>query len=115
MKSDGQKYFFTLLMPPIELWSLEVISIMLSVGVANYEDHCDSLELLHFQPPNATTCGEYICLFDQLAHGAVYDPEATSPCSFRTLSDTNTFLAPVDSFYDDRWRNLGADLGIYCF
>ncbi|KAI0383501.1 ABC-2 type transporter-domain-containing protein [Hypomontagnella monticulosa] len=84
-----------------------IISAMLSVGVANHEVHCDTLELLHFNPPEGATCGEYIDPFNQLAHGAIYNPEATSACNFCTLSNTNTFLASVDSFYSDRWRNFG--------
>ncbi|KAL7626532.1 Multidrug resistance protein [Parahypoxylon ruwenzoriense] len=84
-----------------------IISAMLAVGVANHEVRCDDIELLHFQPRQGQTCGEYIDLFNQQAHGAIYNPEATSVCNFCTLSNTNTFLASVDSFYGDRWRNLG--------
>ncbi|KAI0139473.1 ABC-2 type transporter-domain-containing protein [Hypoxylon sp. NC0597] len=84
-----------------------IISAMLSVGVANHEVHCDDLELLHFQPPPGETCGEYITPYKQQAFGAIYNPESTTNCNFCSLANTNTFLATVDSYYDDRWRNLG--------
>ncbi|KAI2776680.1 ABC-2 type transporter-domain-containing protein [Daldinia loculata] len=84
-----------------------IISAMLAVGVANHEVRCSTLELLHFQPPKGETCGQYIDPYNQVAFGAVYNPEATSNCNFCSLANTDTFLASVDSFYADRWRNLG--------
>ncbi|OTB07874.1 hypothetical protein M426DRAFT_8470 [Hypoxylon sp. CI-4A] len=84
-----------------------IIGAMLSVGVANHEVHCDDIELLHFQPRAGETCGQYMELYNQQAFGAVYNPEATDSCSFCSLQNTNTFLATVDTYYDDRWRNLG--------
>ncbi|KAI1390698.1 ABC-2 type transporter-domain-containing protein [Hypoxylon trugodes] len=84
-----------------------IISAMLSTGLANHEVQCDTIELLHFQPPPGQTCGDYMAPFNQVAFGAVYNPEATSACEFCSLSNTNTFLATVDTFYSDRWRNFG--------
>lgn len=84
-----------------------IISAMLAVGVANHEVRCSTLELLHFQPPKGETCGQYIDPYNQVAFGAIYNPEATSNCNFCSLANTNTFLASVDSFYVDRWHNLG--------
>ncbi|KAI0106740.1 ABC-2 type transporter-domain-containing protein [Daldinia grandis] len=84
-----------------------IIGAMLAVGVANHEVRCSTLELLHFQPPKGETCGQYIDPYNQVAFGAVYNPEATSDCNFCSLANTNTFLASVDSFYADRWRNTG--------
>ncbi|KAI2466733.1 ABC-2 type transporter-domain-containing protein [Annulohypoxylon bovei var. microspora] len=84
-----------------------VISAMLSVGVANHDVHCDDIELLSFQPPQGQTCGDYMAPYNSVAFGAVYNPDATSNCQFCSLSNTNVFLATVDSYYGDRWRNLG--------
>ncbi|KAI1102526.1 ABC-2 type transporter-domain-containing protein [Jackrogersella minutella] len=84
-----------------------IISAMLATGLANHEVICDTIELLHFQPPPGETCGTYIDPYNQVALGAVYNPDATSDCQFCSLSNTNIFLATIDTFYSDRWRNLG--------
>lgn len=84
-----------------------IISAMLSVGVANHSVQCDEIELLSFQPPPGQTCGDYMAPYNSVAFGAVYNPDATSNCQFCSLSNTNIFLATVDSYYGERWRNLG--------
>ncbi|KAI1093930.1 ABC-2 type transporter-domain-containing protein [Rostrohypoxylon terebratum] len=84
-----------------------IISAMLSVGVANHSVQCDEIELLSFQPPPGQTCGDYMTPYNSVAFGAVYNPDATSNCQFCSLSNTNIFLATVDSYYGERWRNLG--------
>ena len=43
----------------------------------------------------------------QLAGGAVSNPGATDLCEFCALATTDAFLASVDVFYVDRWRNFG--------
>jgi ABC-type multidrug transport system permease subunit len=39
--------------------------------------------------------------------GYLLDTNATTDCSFCSLSDTNTFLSQVSSYYSQRWRNFG--------
>lgn len=41
------------------------------------------------------------------AGGYLYDPLARTDCTFCVADSTNTFLASVNSFYDQRWRNFG--------
>jgi ABC-type multidrug transport system permease subunit len=84
-----------------------LVSAMLSVGVANTNVVCAANELLHFKPPNGTTCGDYMADYKAAFGGYLTDPSSTEQCSFCTISDTNTFLASVQSNYDDRWRNFG--------
>ena len=42
-----------------------------------------------------------------VAGGYLQNPNVTSDCSFCSLSDSNSFLASVNSHYSDRWRNFG--------
>lgn len=85
-----------------------LISALLSTGIANQAVECSSIELLTFHPPAGQTCGEYMAAYLAMAGGgALADPAATSSCAFCSLSTTNTFLASVSSYYDQRWRNFG--------
>ncbi|KIN00043.1 hypothetical protein OIDMADRAFT_126522 [Oidiodendron maius Zn] len=101
-----------------------LVSALLSTGVANNEVQCAPLEVLKLNPPIGQTCGEYLADFAQMAGGAIYNPAATTSCEYCSMASTNTFLASVFSFYDQRWRNFGlmlvyivfnafAALGIY--
>lgn len=84
-----------------------LISALISTGIANQEVHCSALELLSFSPPSGQTCGEYMSAWIAEAGGALSDPDATQSCEFCSISNTNTFLASVSSYYDQRWRNFG--------
>ncbi|KAF7532185.1 hypothetical protein G7054_g8168 [Neopestalotiopsis clavispora] len=84
-----------------------IIGAMLATGVANHEVACSSLEMLQFQPPAGQTCGAYMADYMAMAGGSLYDADATSACQFCSLASTNVFLASVNIFYDERWRNVG--------
>jgi ATP-binding cassette, subfamily G (WHITE), member 2, PDR len=84
-----------------------LISAFMSTGFANHKVTCSDLELLHFNPPAGQTCGQYMEPYMSVAGGAIYNPQATSACEFCTLADTNAYLATVDMYYHDRWRNIG--------
>ncbi|KAH8816616.1 ATP-binding cassette transporter [Xylogone sp. PMI_703] len=84
-----------------------LVSALLSVGVANNEVKCAPLELLTLNPPSGQTCGQYLNPFAEVAGGVVYNPSAAERCQYCSMASTNTFLASVFSFYDQRWRNFG--------
>lgn len=84
-----------------------LVSAMLSTGVANTAVVCAANEFMKFAPPNGTTCGEYLETYISTVGGYLQDASNTKECSYCTISDTNTFLASVQSSYDDRWRNFG--------
>ena len=84
-----------------------LISALISTGIANQSVQCSSLEYLTFSPPSGQTCGEYMSAWIAEAGGALADPNATQSCEFCSMSSTNTFLASVSSYYDQRWRNFG--------
>ena len=81
---------------------------LLSVGVANVDVKCDDYELLQFSPPSDMTCGQYMKPYLlEVGTGYLTDESATDTCSFCQISTTNAYLASVNSYYGDRWRNYG--------
>ena len=85
-----------------------LISGVLATGLANAEVKCSNVEILHFDPyPAGSTCGEYMKTYIDALGGYVTNPDATTDCGFCTIGDTNTFLASISSYYNQRWRNLG--------
>ncbi|KAI1635230.1 ABC-2 type transporter-domain-containing protein [Biscogniauxia mediterranea] len=81
-----------------------LVSAMLSTGIAEHDVKCTELELQVFQPRANETCAQYLAEFPA---GSLYNPDATSNCQFCSLASTDTFLASVDIYFSDRWRNLG--------
>lgn len=84
-----------------------LVSGMLSTAVANTDIVCADIEYLHFQPPSSQTCDQYMAPYISAVGGYLQNPSATRDCSFCTAHDTNMFLASVNSYYDQRWRNFG--------
>jgi ATP-binding cassette subfamily G (WHITE) protein 2 (PDR) len=92
-----------------------LISGMLSVGIANSPVVCAARELIQVSPPPGMTCQQYLEPYFEVAGGYVANPDATSNCNICSLSDTNTFLSSIGSFYDQRWRNLGIFISFIAF
>ncbi|KAH6666409.1 putative ABC transporter [Halenospora varia] len=83
-----------------------LIGGMLSTAVANTNVVCASNEYLHFSPTSGT-CADYMASYIDANKGYLLNPNATTDCSYCTISDTNTFLASVTSYYSQAWRNFG--------
>lgn len=84
------------------------ISGMLAAGVANVPVKCSSYEYVAFAPPSGKTCGEYMSDYIKyMGTGYLADSSATSRCEFCQFSKTNDFLASINTYYEDRWRNYG--------
>ncbi|KAJ5381155.1 uncharacterized protein N7496_003583 [Penicillium cataractarum] len=85
-----------------------LVSAMLSTGLSGADAICEKVEYLTFNPPFNQTCGEYLTPYIDMVHsGYVENPDATSDCSFCSVSKTDTFLAAIGSNFDDAWRNFG--------
>lgn len=84
-----------------------LVSAILSIGIANTEVKCSSLELLHFAAPSNTTCSTYMAPYIEEFGGYLVDPAARTECKFCVIADTNTFLNSFGVNYEDRWRNFG--------
>src|ERR1700753_1668826 len=80
---------------------------MLATGLANNEIVCAANEFLHFDPPSGKSCGQYMQPWISSLGGYVQNPNATTDCSFCTLSNTNSFLTAVNTSFNTRWRNYG--------
>ncbi|XAO22858.1 hypothetical protein I312_101633 [Cryptococcus bacillisporus CA1280] len=80
---------------------------MLSVAVANTNIVCADNELLSFNPPSGQTCGQYMSNFIAAAGGYLINENATTGCSFCSMSDTNAFLAQFSIYYSHKWRDFG--------
>lgn len=84
-----------------------MVSGMLSTGLANNQVQCAQNELIHMNPPQGQTCGEYMASYIAATGGYMQNPNDTSNCNFCAVKDTNTFLRSITSDYKDAWRNFG--------
>lgn len=88
---------------------------MLSTGLAGNAVFCLPRELVTFQPPLGQTCGQYMQPYLQTAGGYLIDSDASSNCQYCQIANTDTFLASVNSYYSQRWRNYGILLAFIFF
>lgn len=84
-----------------------LISGVLATGLANIDIDCADDELLRLEPPVNQTCGQYLFPYDKSSGGSVRNPSAKENCLYCPTETSNTFLASVNSYYADRWRNYG--------
>jgi len=84
-----------------------LVSAVLATGLANTNVICADNEYLHFDPQPGTTCATYMQQYIDNYGGYLQNPNATSDCSFCTISSTNTFLAAINTSYSQAWRNFG--------
>ncbi|SPJ75803.1 probable ABC1 transport protein [Fusarium torulosum] len=89
-----------------------VVEGLLGTSMANAAAGCEANELISFNAPNGTTCGEYMKSYLSDVGGYIVDSAATE-CQYCTLSDTNTFLASKSMRFENRWRDFGL-LWVYC-
>lgn len=84
-----------------------LVSGMLSTAVSGTNVTCSAIENLVFNPPANQTCFEYLNSYAMASGGRIQNPDATSACSYCQLSSTDTYLASVNSYWSDAWRNFG--------
>lgn len=89
-----------------------VVEGLMGTSMANTAAGCEVNELISFNSPNGTTCGEYMKSYLSDVGGYIIDSAATE-CQYCTLSDTNTFLASKSMSFENRWRDFGL-LWVYC-
>lgn len=90
-----------------------MVSGMLAVGVANTNVVCAANEFVRLKPPSNQTCGEYLATFVTATKGNLLNPGSTDECVYCPMSETNTYLAGVSSYYSERWRNFGI-VWVFC-
>lgn len=80
---------------------------MVATMLGGREVVCSSTEVSVFDPPAGQTCGDYLRDFAQVAMGTIQNPDATESCNYCSLSNADQFLASVNIYYSERWRNFG--------
>ncbi|KZL63583.1 abc-2 type transporter [Colletotrichum incanum] len=83
-----------------------IVEGFLSIGLANAPVTCSTTELLTFDAPSGSTCGEYMAEYIQNNGGYLVDNNA-SECHFCGMADTNAFLLDMNMSFDNRWRDFG--------
>ncbi|CAK7237902.1 hypothetical protein SEUCBS140593_010191 [Sporothrix eucalyptigena] len=76
---------------------------------------CSSAELSVFNPPQGTTCGQYLQPFMQVAPGTLNNPNATSNCEYCSMSSADQYLAQREIYYSQRWRDYGIFWAYFVF
>lgn len=84
-----------------------LVSGLLSTGLARSYVQCAQNEFIRFDPPQDSTCQQYISDYQSVAGGYLRDLNATSGCEFCSIETTDAFLARLSVNYDDAWRNFG--------
>ncbi|RMJ21434.1 ABC transporter [Aspergillus sp. HF37] len=81
-------------------------------GVAAAQLHnrpirCSPVEVSIFDPPDGMTCAQYLRPYLQAAPGYLSNGNATQNCEYCSLSTADQYLASVNMFWGQRWRNFG--------
>jgi ABC-type multidrug transport system permease subunit len=89
-----------------------VVEGLMGTSMANANAGCEPNELITFNAPNGTTCGDYMKTYLSDVGGYIVN-NAASECQYCTISGTNRFLESKSMSYDNRWRDFGI-LWVYC-
>ncbi|CAO2657983.1 Nn.00g072430.m01.CDS01 [Neocucurbitaria sp. VM-36] len=92
-----------------------LVSAFMSVGTHEVPVRCSVAETSIFHPPNGMTCREYAGAFANASMAVIYNPDAKQDCQFCPYAVSDIYLATVNMFYDDRWRNFGVLLVYIAF
>lgn len=88
-----------------------LVSGMLAAGCSGGNVVCEEVEYLKIKPPGNQTCTDYLGpLVDPKSGGMGYirDPNPVNGlCHYCPMSRADEFLAQINSFYKDAWRNFG--------
>ncbi|GEQ67738.1 hypothetical protein JCM33374_g1403 [Metschnikowia sp. JCM 33374] len=84
-----------------------LVSVVLSVGLANSSVECSESELLNVVAPAGQTCYEYMDEYIAANGGYLVSESVAGACKFCTMSSTNKFLETVSANFDTRWRDIG--------
>jgi ABC-type multidrug transport system permease subunit len=68
---------------------------------------CSEDETLIFNPPSNMTCGTYLAPLAGQTPGTLQNPSAGEACRYCPVSVADQFLANVNIFWSERWRNFG--------
>jgi len=72
---------------------------------------CSPTELVLFSPPGGQTCGAYAADYLNTALGYLVNANATTNCQYCSLSEATGYLATLNIYPQDKWRNFGILVG----
>jgi len=88
-----------------------LIGGVLSAVLNKVQVVCNPNELVSFSPPGSQTCGTYAADYLQNALGYLVNPNATTNCQYCSLSEATGYLATLNIYPQDKWRNFGILVG----
>ncbi|KAA1475296.1 pleiotropic drug resistance ABC transporter [Dentipellis sp. KUC8613] len=81
---------------------------LIGQAVGRQELSCAAVELVTVEPPQGSTCAQYLQAFMSFAGGYLNNPDATNACQFCPVRSSDTYLAQnFNIFYSNHWRNFG--------
>jgi len=72
---------------------------------------CNPSELVSFSPPAGQTCGAYAADFLKSSLGYLVNPDASTDCQYCSLREATGYLATLNIYASQKWRNLGILIG----
>ncbi|KAL2131092.1 hypothetical protein VTI74DRAFT_5566 [Chaetomium olivicolor] len=104
-KRDALPGFWTFMyyVSPFTYWISGIVSTVLHQRPVE----CSPQETLTFPPPAGMTCAEYLAPLASQAQGTLQNPFDREACRYCSFSVADQFMASVDIFWSDRWRNFG--------
>lgn len=84
-----------------------IVAALMAAGLTNLEIQCAPNEIVHFESPANTTCGDYMATFLSNVGGTVLDPTTSGTCGYCPMANANEYLARIHANIDEGWRNFG--------
>ncbi|AGO10579.1 AaceriABR126Wp [[Ashbya] aceris (nom. inval.)] len=84
-----------------------LVSSFLSTGAGKTPIECAPEELVRFVPPSGQSCAQYLQPFAQYGQATLLTPRATDFCSVCPMQNSDSYLASVNIYYKNRWRDWG--------
>ncbi|KAJ5937565.1 ABC multidrug transporter A-2 [Penicillium verhagenii] len=91
-----------------------LVSAVLSTGLSGHSAECSEIELLTVSPPAGQNCSTYLDQYATTYHATLLNGDATENCQLCSISSTDEFLAALNIYFDDHWRNIGL-IFVYIF
>lgn len=83
------------------------VQSLLGAVMLDRKVECDVGEFSYFQPPSTLTCQEFAGPFVQRVGGYLQNPNATNDCAYCRYSIGSEYLATINIYESQKWRNVG--------
>ncbi|KAK0736554.1 ABC-2 type transporter-domain-containing protein [Apiosordaria backusii] len=96
-------WVFMYYVSPFTYWISGIVSTVLH----ERRVECSISETLIFDPPQGMNCAQYLSPLEGQGSGMLQNPFDTEACRYCGFGVADQYLAGVDIFWEDRWRNFG--------